>query len=97
VKQEKPEPIPANLMLTTVNLDQQIKLQSILKLKAPKRKQQVLMPKRKRLRKRKQSSSSEEGTKLEQIKIPTYDTGIPGVPTINKKEWKHFKPWVEDE
>lgn len=81
-----------NFMLSTVNLDQQIKLQQLLDVKAPKRKQAVLVPKHKRTKKRPKSASSEEvGTKIE----PTHNY-IPGLPPINKTEWKYFKPWLDE-
>ena len=96
VKLEEKKKVKANMILTTVNLDQHVNLNYILSLKAPKRKQQVLIPKNKRIKKRQRSSSEEEGTKLYPIVSKRYDSGIPGVPLINKKDWHFFKPWVEE-
>ena len=74
-------------------------MQRVFEMKAPKRKQQPLIPEHKRVKRRPraQSEDSEEvGKKIEPTK--NYIPGtVPGIPPIKKEEWKYFKPWIEEE
>ena len=70
----------------------------VLKTEAPKRKQEVLIPKKKRVQRR--MRPKEDGEDSEEIgtKIPQNVTSMSLAlqPKCKREDFKHWKPWVKD-
>lgn len=70
----------------------------VLKTEAPKRKQEVLIPKNKRVQRR--MRPKEDGEDSEEIgtKIPQSVNSmcLAAQPKFKREDFKHWKPWVKD-
>ena len=81
--------------INTVSKAKQNAMKKVLADKAPKRKQQTLIPKEKRVKRRLRKKDSDDGgeigTKIEPVKM-TLDS----LPRFKREAFTHWKPWLQE-
>lgn len=84
------------IAVNTVNSKAKAALKGVLASSAPKRKQQVLIPKNKRVQRRPRPAQADESEEIG-TQIKPMAMTIASLPAINKENFKHWKPWLEEQ